>query len=63
MPKGSKIDKCHDEVEKSLIKKGLSKKDASGKAWGYCKKNVFEDSNIDKVIKAAEKELMELEHE
>lgn len=50
MPKGSKLE-------------GLSKKEATGKAWGYCKKNVFENSNIDKVIKEAKKELKELEHE
>jgi len=63
VPKGSKLDKCHNAVEKSLIKKGLSKKEATGKAWGYCKKNVLEDSNIDRVIKEAEKELKELEYE
>lgn len=63
MPKGSKLDRCRDAVENLLLKKGLSKKEATGKAWGYCKKNVFENSNIDKVIKEAEKELKELEHE
>lgn len=37
MPKGSKLDSCHEKVKKSLIKEGKSENDADRIAWAVCK--------------------------
>ncbi|MGE3592890.1 MAG: hypothetical protein AB7G52_10420 [Arcobacter sp.] len=63
MPKGSKLDRCRDAVENLLLKKVYLRKKLLEKRGVIVRKNVFENSNIDKVIKEAEKELKELEHE
>ena len=40
MPKGGKLDRCHDHVKESLEKKGVDPDVANGAAWGICKKIV-----------------------
>jgi len=44
MPKGGKMDRCHDHVKEALEKQGV--KDASGKAWGVCKNTVHEGNVV-----------------
>lgn len=43
MPKGGTLDRCHDHVKKSLEEQGMDPKEADGKAWGICKKEVKEE--------------------
>jgi len=47
MPKGGKMDRCHDHVKEALVKQGVPEKEADGKAWGVCKKTVHE-GNVEK---------------
>jgi len=37
MPKGSKVDSCHDKIKKALIKEGKSEKDAERESRAICK--------------------------
>lgn len=63
MPEGGKLDRCHDEVKKSLENKGMDPGKADGVAWGICKKTVHDETvETDKAISEAHKEMERLKN-